>query len=50
MLLNKIKSIELSKLNLVTKMLLTKLLLLALAKMCVSETSHLPSQTAKLWS
>ena len=33
MLLNKVKSIELSKLSLVTILLLTKLMLLALAKM-----------------
>ena len=48
MLLNMARSLELFKLSLVTEMLLTKLLLLALAKMCSSVASHLPSQMAKL--
>ena len=38
---------EPSKLNLVTVLLLTKLVLLALAKMCSPVASHLPSQIAK---
>ena len=50
MLLNMARSLELSKLSLVTKVLLTKVVLLALAKMCSSESSHLPSQMAKVWS
>ena len=41
---------ERSKLSLVTLVLMTKLLPLALAKMCSSEDSHLPSQMAKLKS
>ena len=48
MLLNTLRSMEPSKLNLVTVLLLTKLVLLALAKMCSPVASHLPSQMAKL--
>ena len=48
MLLNTLRSMELSKLNLVTVLLLTKLVLLALAKMCSPVASHFPSQMAKL--
>ena len=50
MLLNTLRSIEPSKLNLVTVRLLTKFVLLALAKMCSPVASHLPSQMAKLFA
>ena len=48
MLLKTPRSVEPFKLNLVTVLLLTKLVLLALAKMCSPVASHLPSQIAKL--
>ena len=48
MLLKTPRSMEPSKLNLVTVLLLTKLVLFALAKMCSPVDSHLPSQIAKL--